>query len=208
MSAQKQGKLILDCIASSPDSTTLYGIANARSSSDPYSEYTILVKSDRSNPATVSELQWKVVSMVKISETAFRNPAAGTVNCAVSEAEEFMAFFYDPARYIMGGKNSVMGPVLVPVGVRFDPRKKDEEGGSTGWKDIRGPGLFFGEVKDGGQGLMQQSFYVGEEVVLLVRDEFATLIRFGIVDAGSHTLQLAGIWKKVTPSLRSSLIFK
>ncbi|KAK3830499.1 MAG: hypothetical protein JOS17DRAFT_162591 [Linnemannia elongata] len=157
MSTQKQGKLLLDCIASSPDSTTLYGIANGRSSSAPYDEYTILVKSDHSNPATVSELQWKVVSMVKISETAYRKPAAGTVNCAVGATEEFTAFFYDPAGYIMGGKNSVTGPVLVPVGVQFDRRKKEAEGGSTGWKDIRGPSLFFGEVKDSGKGLMLQS---------------------------------------------------
>ncbi|KAK5822369.1 hypothetical protein F5H01DRAFT_335572 [Linnemannia elongata] len=196
MSTQKQGKLILDCIASSPDSTTLYGIANARSSYDPYNEYTILVKSNKSNPATVSDLQWTVVSIVKISETAYRHPAAGTVNCAVSGAEEFTAFFYDPAEYVMSGKNSVMGPVLFPVGVRFDSRKKEVEGGNSGWTDIQGSSLFFGEVKDGGKGLMQQSFYVGEEVVLLVTDELTTLIRFGVVDSGSRTLQLAGIWRK------------
>ncbi|KAF8948328.1 hypothetical protein BGZ47_005453 [Haplosporangium gracile] len=86
-SGQQQGKLILNCIAFFPDSTTLYGIPNASSSSEPYNEYTILVTSDpSSNPSRASDIQWIIVSMVKILKRTLRNLTAGTVTCAVSEA--------------------------------------------------------------------------------------------------------------------------
>jgi hypothetical protein len=199
-SQQRQGRLILDCIASDPtSSTSLYGIANANG--DSSNEYTLLVKSNP-DPSDVTALQWTVISMVKLSETAYRHPTPGTVACAVSSEGVFTAFFYDVNSRSMSGINSVAGPVLVPVGVRYDPQ--------SGWKDIQGSSQFFGHIKDPIRGLWtkyeQLVFYVpraggGEEVVLLLTDEYTSVVRFGVVDEATNTLQLAGVWKMVNPLL-------
>ncbi|KAG0296319.1 hypothetical protein BGZ96_009718 [Linnemannia gamsii] len=192
----KEGNLVLDCIASDPTSSTasLYGIATA-TPSDPSNEYTVLVKSNP-NPSDVKALQWTVVSMVKLSETAYRYPVPGTVACAVSSEEEFTAFFYDTTTRSMSGINSVAGPAVVSVGVRYNPK--------SGWKDIRGPSRFFGDKGDVDEGLQmkyqQLAFYVpraggGEEVVMLLTDEYTSVVRFGVVDETTNTLQLAGVWK-------------
>ncbi|KAG0296318.1 hypothetical protein BGZ96_009717 [Linnemannia gamsii] len=192
----KEGNLVLDCIASDPTSSTasLYGIATA-TPNDPSNGYTVLVKSNP-NPSDVKALQWTIVSMIRLSETSYRHPVPGTVACAVSSEEEFTAFFYDTNTRSMSGINSVAGPMVVPVGVRYNPK--------SGWKDIRGSSRFVGLDKDMDFGLWmkyrQLAFYVprvggGEEVVWLMTDEYTSVVRFGVVDEATNTLQLAGVWK-------------
>ncbi|KAF9120693.1 hypothetical protein BGW39_011178 [Mortierella sp. 14UC] len=185
----KQGKLNLDCVASDPTSSFLYGIANARGDSS-VDEYTILVKSNP-NPSSIANVEWNIVSKVKIEETGYRYPLINTVVCAVSSRGEFSAFFYDHT-YL-----SVAGPVLRPVGVRYDPRKV--EAGTGGWSDILGSNTKL-EWLD--RFLLPLAFYVRDEgaggsesVVLMLTDDFASLVRFGVVDEATNTLQLAGVWK-------------
>ncbi|KAG0272410.1 hypothetical protein BGZ95_011850, partial [Linnemannia exigua] len=189
----KQGKLNLDCIASDPTSSILYGIANAQGNT-PSDEYTVLVKSN-TNPSNIAtgNLEWSIVSKVRISKTAYRYPLINTVVCAVSSGGEFSAFYYNPT-YLTGA-----GPVLAPVGVRFDPKKETEEGGGSGWSDIVGSSAKLAWVH---RYLFPKAFYVrdassgAESVVLLLTDDFASVIRFGVVDEATNTLRLAGVWKE------------
>ncbi|KAK3841653.1 MAG: hypothetical protein J3R72DRAFT_444660 [Linnemannia gamsii] len=187
----KKGTLNLDCIASDPASSVFYGIANARSAENYTNEYTILVKSN-TNPSNPGNLNWSIVSKVEISKTRYRYPLINTVVCAVSSGGEFSAFYYNP------NSMTVTGPVLEPVGVRFDPKKEAEAAAGSGWSDIIGsstklawtlrimfPKVFY--VRDTSSG--------AESVVLLLTDDFASVIRYGVVDEATNTLQLAGVWK-------------
>ncbi|KAK3841630.1 MAG: hypothetical protein J3R72DRAFT_150187 [Linnemannia gamsii] len=184
-----KGRLNLDCIASDPTSSVLYGIANARGKDD---EYTVLVKSN-TNPSNPGNIDWSIVSKVKISKTGYRYPLINTVVCAVSSGGEFSAFYYDPSY------TTVAGPALVPIGVQFDPKKEAEAGAGSGWSDIIGSRTKLAWTH---RYLVPKAFYVrdassgAESAVLLLTDDFASVIRFGVVDEATNTLQLAGVWKE------------
>ncbi|KAH7050479.1 hypothetical protein BKA57DRAFT_528050, partial [Linnemannia elongata] len=182
------GVVDLDCIASNPNSTILYGIGNAE---DRSGGVVTLVYRSKENPANATDIKWYRVR--EISSRNFDTPGAephfkysqfGNVDCAVSSKGEFTAFFYNPGFAVTGTARPV------PMGIRVYeglPRVLKIYGWTMyGWTN---------------QNFVHQSFYIEkdgvETVVHAVMDETASVIRFGLVDKSTGYLQLAAVWKLV-----------
>ncbi|KAG0065131.1 hypothetical protein BGZ89_008574 [Linnemannia elongata] len=181
------GLVELDCIASNPNSTILYGIGNAEDTSGHVA--TVIYRSNE-NPANATDIKWKYLDR---SSSNFDTPGAqphfkysrfGQVNCAVSSKGEFTAFFYNPEFAVTGRAKPV------PMGIQFN-NGLHRVLKIYGW-------TMYGWTN---QNFVHQSFYIEmdgvETVVHAVMDEKASVIRFGLVDKSTGYLQLAAVWKLV-----------
>ncbi|KAF9541081.1 hypothetical protein EC957_003408 [Mortierella hygrophila] len=179
----------LDCIASNPSSTILYGIGNGEDSSGEV--ITTLYRSNI-NPANATDIKWEKKSSAfsrnfdtPSAQPHFKYSRFGGVDCALSTSGEFTAFFYNPVFAVTGSARPV------PMGIRFD------ENWVKPTLDIYGSTMY-GWTN---QNYVHQSFYIEkdgvETVVHAVMDETASVIRFGLVDKDTGYLQLAAIWKLV-----------
>ncbi|KAG9069766.1 hypothetical protein KI688_009091 [Linnemannia hyalina] len=183
------GVVDLDCIASNPNSTILYGIGNGE---DSGGEVITTIYRSNINPANATDIKWEQrrSAFSRNSDTPgaqphFKYSRFGGVDCAVSTSGEFTAFFYNPVFAVTGSARPV------PMGIRLHNNWMQptlEIYGSTmyGWTN---------------QNFVHQSFYIEkdgvESVVHAVMDETASVIRFGLVDKDTGYLQLAAIWKLV-----------
>ncbi|KAF8939643.1 hypothetical protein BGZ47_008084, partial [Haplosporangium gracile] len=182
------GIVDLDCIASNPNSTILYGIGNAEGS---YGEVITALYRSNINPANVTDITWERVRYSSIRDIDspgdlphYKYSRFGNVDCAVSTLGDFTAFFYNPQFSVTGSAR------LVPMGIQFHPDlyRETKIYGSTmyAWTN---------------QNFVHQSFYIEkdgvETVVHAVMDETASVIRFGLVDTHTGYLQLAAVWKLV-----------
>ncbi|KAF9124064.1 hypothetical protein BGX30_001115 [Mortierella sp. GBA39] len=183
------GIVDLDCIASNPNSTILYGIGNGE---DLYGEVITNLYRSNINPANATDIKWEGQHSAYSRDFGtpgvqphFKYSRFGGVDCAVSTTGEFTAFFYNPVFAVTGSAR------LLPMGIRFPNdrfRPALEIYGSTmyGWTN---------------QNFVHQSFYIEkdgvETVVHAVMDETASVIRFGLVDKYTGYLQLAAVWKLV-----------
>ncbi|KAK5822299.1 hypothetical protein F5H01DRAFT_335414 [Linnemannia elongata] len=186
------GVVDLDCIASNPNSTILYGIGNAE---DRSGGVVTIVYRSKDNPANATDIKW-----YKVRENFSRNfdtPGAephfkysqfGNVDCAVSSKGEFTAFFYNPGFSVTGTARPV------PMGIQFYQDWTQQTLRTV---------LIYGWTMYGwtNQNFVHQSFYIEkdgvETVVHAVMDETASVIRFGLVDKSTGYLQLAAVWKLV-----------
>lgn len=184
------GIVDLDCIASNPNSTILYGIGNGEDTTGAVD--TILYRSNI-NPANVTDIKWKRIRSIPSpnsdtpgAEPHFKYSRFGHVDCAVSSSGEFTAFFYNPEFAVTGRTRPV------PMGIQSH-------------QDVIHPTLeIYGWTMYGwtNQNFVHQSFYIEkdgvETVVHAVMDETASVIRFGLVDKYTGYLQLAAVWKLVS----------
>ncbi|KAG0060036.1 hypothetical protein BGZ89_012604, partial [Linnemannia elongata] len=178
----------LDCIASNPNSTILYGIGNAE---DTFGNVITIVYRSKENPANATDIKWDKVleNLSRDFDTPdaglhFKYSQFGNVDCAVSSKGEFTAFFYNPEFAVTGRAKPV------PMGIQF-------------YKGLPGVLKIYGWTMYGwtNEDFVHQSFYIEkdgvETVVHAVMDETASVIRFGLVDKSTGYLQLAAVWKLV-----------
>ncbi|KAG0211017.1 hypothetical protein BGX33_004572 [Mortierella sp. NVP41] len=170
-----QGSLNLDCIASDPSSSYLYGIASANknAASKDYSDsFVVLVKSNYS-PTSLANITWTVVSSVNGKEFSYNYPTFITVDCTANDKGHFAAFFRAPYR-------ALFKTAIVPMGLRYDPV-------ADAWSPIRGT-AHYGWTSER---FVHKSFFSGGNLVHLLTDDYITEIRFGLVDYQSNMLQYA-----------------
>ncbi|KAF9274272.1 hypothetical protein BGZ88_003145 [Linnemannia elongata] len=183
------GVVDLDCIASNPNSTILYGIGNAE---DGFGGVRIIIYRSHENLANSTDIIWEEHQRFfqRDTEPHYKYPRFGDVDCAVSSKGEFTAFLYNPQVSATGYSRPIpMGIRSKPDGARGD-LKVDEE-------------VIWGSMLYGwtSRKFVHQSFYIEkngvETVVHAVMDETASVIRFGLVDKDTGYLQLAAVWKLV-----------
>ncbi|KAH7050480.1 hypothetical protein BKA57DRAFT_491798 [Linnemannia elongata] len=188
------GVVDLDCIASNPNSTILYGIGNAE---DGFGAVRIIIYRSHENLANSTDIIWEEHQRFYQSDTEphYKYPRFGDVDCAVSSKGEFTAFLYNPQVSATGYSRPI------PMGIRSKPDgargnlKEDEE-------------VIWGSMVYGwtSRKFVHQSFYIEkngvETVVHAVMDETASVIRFGLVDKDTGYLQLAAVWKLVRRSAK------
>lgn len=178
------GVVDLDCIASNPNSTILYGIGNAE---NPSGEVDTIIYRSNDNPANATDITWKNYHTFYTwrPEPHYKYPRFGEVDCAVSSKGEFTAFFYNPQVSVMDYANSI------PMGIRYGPDDKRMK------REIWGSMMYGWTSRE----FVHQSFYIEkdgvETAVHAVMDETASVIRFGLVDRLTGYLQLAAVWKLV-----------
>ncbi|KAF9087582.1 hypothetical protein BGX29_000760 [Mortierella sp. GBA35] len=113
------GRLKLDCIASHPDNTVVYGIANAapeglKSGFTKETSTTVLVRSDP-NPATFKSISWSFIAATPTKNLFnYWKQGPGIVDCAVSRSGVFSAFY--PPREIPLAANRTEW-----AGFKYDP---------------------------------------------------------------------------------------
>ncbi|KAG9069794.1 hypothetical protein KI688_009119 [Linnemannia hyalina] len=170
----------LDCIASDPTSTTLYGIATGWSYAGNVKSF-FLVKSSP-NPDHVSLNMWSMVSEEKAIPFSYWRPSFRSTDCSVSSKGVFTAFFNN-------GQLLTPGIVSIPVGVRYDPETQK-------WTSIKTSPLYGWATDD----WTHTSFYINndgvESLVHLLTDADSTVIRFGVLNEAKNVLQLASVWKQ------------
>ncbi|KAG0263479.1 hypothetical protein BGZ95_003785, partial [Linnemannia exigua] len=173
----------LDCIATNPNSTVLYGIGRAETSED--FDYTMIFRS-LDNPANATDITWRLDSYRVFGDASgdhYKYSRFGNVDCAVSSSGEFTAFFYNPL-YSVTGRSK-----LVPMGIQKQSR---------GMLAPIWGNMMYGWTSEH---FVHQSFYIEndgvETVVHAVMDETASVVRFGLVDKSTGYLQLAAVWKLV-----------
>ncbi|KAF9086586.1 hypothetical protein BGX29_001332, partial [Mortierella sp. GBA35] len=175
------GVIDLDCIASNPNSSAIYGIGNAEEGSGNIA--TVLVRSN-DNPSSISDINWSYLRSVSSgwgTGLHYKYSRYGDVDCAVRSSGAFTSFFYNP-------QFSVTGPALVPMGIQFNAR-------------LDPPTYIWGSIMYGwtSANFVHQSFYIEKDgvdtVVHAVIDETASVIRFGLVNNVTGHLQLAAVWK-------------
>ncbi|KAF9084399.1 hypothetical protein BGX23_010569 [Mortierella sp. AD031] len=167
----------LDCIATDPNLTTLYGIFRGIIEGE---NFVTLVKST-TNPDHLGERIWSVVSSSLSDPLGYgnqRDKPFKTVDCAVNSKGVFVAFLRN-------------GQVLTPgsvVTVRYDPATQV-------WSRIR-TSPHYGWSSNLWK---HKSFYVSKEgvesAVHLLTGNVATVIRFGVLGGVNNVLRLAGVWK-------------
>ncbi|KAG0296322.1 hypothetical protein BGZ96_009721 [Linnemannia gamsii] len=176
--AKYNSTLALDCIAADPTSTTLYGITSGWNR-DSNEKNFLLVKS-LPNPDHVSLTMWSMVSQADSAPFSYWRPPFRTVDCTVSSKGVFTAFFRN-ANYLSPGLNTI------PVGIQYDPATQK-------WASIRTL-PYYGWTTDL---WTHTSFYMNnngvETLVHILTDEWAQVIRFGVLNQAENFLQLAGIW--------------
>ncbi|KAK3826676.1 MAG: hypothetical protein J3R72DRAFT_479360 [Linnemannia gamsii] len=92
----------LDCIASNPNSTALYGIGKAEGSRGILN--TLIFRSN-DNPANVTDITWHFEASVSPGEGPddhYKYSRFGNVDCAASSSGEFTAFFFNPLYSVTG----------------------------------------------------------------------------------------------------------
>ncbi|KAG0271325.1 hypothetical protein BGZ95_000878 [Linnemannia exigua] len=181
------GLIDLDCIATSPDGTSLYGIGNAQNEEGGT---TTLIYKSIENPTDVSSMTWFKIGEDRYSPRFFRSDSAydpwykysrfGNVDCAVSSSGDFTAFFHNSEFAALGNARPV--PMGIQVKEKFGVRRVS--GFSMyGWTNHP----------------LHQSFYIEkdgvETAVHAVMDQAASVIRFGVVDPKENLLKLAAVWK-------------
>ncbi|KAF9126293.1 hypothetical protein BGX30_015303 [Mortierella sp. GBA39] len=171
----------LDCIASDPTSTTLYGITTGWSYASNYVKSFLLVKSSP-NPDHVSLDMWSMVSEEKSIPFSYWRPSFRSIDCSVSSKGVFTAFFNN-------GQLLTPGIVSTPVGIRYDPETQK-------WTSIKTSPSYGWATDD----WTHTSFYINnggvESLVHLLTDADSTVIRFGVLNEGKNVLQLASVWKQ------------
>jgi hypothetical protein len=179
--------LNLDCIAATPSSSYLYGIASANAGSSLPPTYTadstiVLVRSNY-NPTRLSNLTWTVISTTPGGKFSYNYPTFTSVDCAANDKGHFAAFFRSPFRAVSPFR-------LLPMGARYDPTAT-EEGGA--WSPIWGS-VMYGWNKDR---FVHRSFYQGDELVHLLTDDIVFDLLLGRVDYATNVLQLGSIQGRV-----------
>ena len=182
--------LSLDCIASDPTSTTLYGITTGYSDNNENEESFLLVKSSP-NPDHVSIDMWSMVSEEKSKPFSYWWTTFRSIDCSVSSKGVFTAFFNNDQLL-------TPGTVSTPVGVRYDPETQE-------WTSIKTSPLYGWATDD----WTHTSFYINnggvESLVHLLTDADSTVIRFGVLNEAENVLQLASVWKQVSDICCSSI---
>ncbi|KAF9120695.1 hypothetical protein BGW39_011180 [Mortierella sp. 14UC] len=182
---EHNSSLTIDCMATDPGSTTIYGIAKSWIENV---ESVVLLRSIP-NPDHISAHMWTIVSSAPDKPLSYwgdtyRGRPFRSVDCTVSSKGAFLAFFRD-------GQYLTPGSVTVPVGVRYDPE-------TQAWSSIK-TSPYYGWTSDYWE---HKSFYVNkdgvESAVHMLTDTESTVIRFGVVNEAKNVLQLAGVWKKGT----------
>ncbi|KAG0296323.1 hypothetical protein BGZ96_009722 [Linnemannia gamsii] len=170
--------MLLDCIATDPGSTTLYGIGSARQNEK---KIILLVKSNP-NPDHLSLRKWDVVSTSWTQPFSYWQPPFGTVDCTVSSRGVFTAFFRNKDHINPRQTN-------IPVGVHYDPETQK-------WTSIR-TSTYYAWTSDRSE---HMSFYISnngvERLVHMMTDDEGSVIRFGVLNEASMYLQMASIWQK------------
>ncbi|KAH7050478.1 hypothetical protein BKA57DRAFT_534768 [Linnemannia elongata] len=158
----------LDCIASNPNSTILYGIGNAE---DTFGNVITIVYRSKENPANATDIKWNKV--LENPSRDFDTPDAG---------RHF--------KYSQFGNVDCRRAKPVPMGIQFYeglPGVLKIYGWTMyGWTNENFVHQSFYIEKDG-----------VETVVHAVMDQTASVIRFGLVDKSTGYLQLAAVWKLV-----------
>ncbi|KAG0261791.1 hypothetical protein BGZ95_004167, partial [Linnemannia exigua] len=176
--------LVLDCIATDPQSTTIYGISKVWRKTIK----SVMLLKSIANPSHISEKMWTVVSETidaPLSYWGDENDSRpfNSIDCAVSSKGAFSAFFRN-GQFLTPGSG-----VTVPIGVRYDPE-------SQAWSSIK-TSPYYGWTSDFWP---HKSFYVNkdgvERAVHVLTDSRGTVIRFGVVNETKNVLQLASVWKK------------
>ncbi|KAG9069793.1 hypothetical protein KI688_009118 [Linnemannia hyalina] len=176
MSYYENSTVLLDCIATDPTSTALYGITNGLINGK---EGFLLVKS-LPNPDQLSLGMWSRVSFSQSRPFSYWKMPFGTVDCTVSSKGVFTAFFRNKD-YISPK------PADVPVGIRYDPE-------TEAWTSIRTSSLYGWDTDS----VAHMSFYVDrngvDTLVHMFTDDVGSVIRFGVLSETKRYLHLAGIW--------------
>ncbi|KAF9313293.1 hypothetical protein BGZ91_006321 [Linnemannia elongata] len=176
MSYNDNSTVLLDCIATNPSSTTLYGITNGLINGE---EGFLLVKS-LPNPDHLSLGMWSRVSFSQAEPFSYWKMPFGTVDCTVSSKGVFTAFFRNKD-YISPK------PADVPVGIRYDPETET-------WTSIT-TSFLYGWDTDSAAHL---SFYINSDgvdtLVHMFMDDEGSVIRFGVLNETKKYLQLASVW--------------
>ena len=171
--------VLLDCIATDPSSTALYGITNGLINSK---EGFLLVKSIP-NPDHLSLGMWSRVSFSQSEPFSYWKMPFGTVDCTVSSKGVFTAFFRN---------KDYISPKLadVPVGIRYNPETET-------WTSIRTSSLYGWDTDSAAH----MSFYFNKNgvdtLVHVFTDDEGSVIRFGVLSETKKYLQLAGVWNLV-----------
>ncbi|KAF8936878.1 hypothetical protein BGZ47_009293 [Haplosporangium gracile] len=169
--------VLLDCIATDPSSTTLYGITTGLIDG----EKSVLLIKSFPKPDYLSLNMWSVVAFSQSAPLSYWSPPFGTVDCTVSSKGVFTAFFRN--------KDHISPkPANVPVGIRYDPE-------TDRWTGIR-TSSFYGWNTDS---VAHMSFYVNmngvDTLVHIFTDDWVAVVRFGVLNETGEYLQLAGVWK-------------
>ncbi|KAK3830475.1 MAG: hypothetical protein JOS17DRAFT_746470 [Linnemannia elongata] len=171
--------LALDCIASDPTSTTLYGITSGYSDTGTNVKSFLLVKSSP-NPDHVSLGMWSMVSEEKSIPFSYWSPSFRSIDCSVSSKGVFTAFFNN-------GQLLTPGTISIPIGVRYDPETQV-------WTSIKTSPLYGWATDD----WTHTSFNINndgvESLVHMLTDADSTVIRFGVLNEAENVLQLASVW--------------
>ncbi|KAK3830474.1 MAG: hypothetical protein JOS17DRAFT_746467 [Linnemannia elongata] len=172
--------LALDCIASDPTSTTLYGITSGYSYTGTNVKSFLLVKSSP-NPDHVTLGMWSIVSEEKSIPFSYWSPSFRSIDCSVSSKGVFTAFFNN-------GQLLTPGTISIPIGVRYDPETQV-------WTSIKTSPLYGWATDD----WTHTSFYINnggvESLVHMLTDADSIVIRFGVLNEAENVLQLASVWK-------------
>ncbi|KAF9290255.1 hypothetical protein BGZ88_007405 [Linnemannia elongata] len=176
MSYNDNSTVLLDCIATNPSSTTIYGITNGLINGE---EGFLLVKS-LPNPDHLSLGMWSRVSFSQAEPFSYWKMPFGTVDCTVSSMGVFTAFFRN--------KDCISPkPADVPVGIRYDPETET-------WTSIT-TSFLYGWDTDSAAHL---SFYINRDgvdtLVHMFMDDEGSVIRFGVLNETKKYLQLASVW--------------
>lgn len=175
--ATTQTRLNLDCIAADSSSLQLFGIASAEGRDGRV--HVVLVQSNPS-PSSLATTTWTIVSSTPGEELSYVYPKFLSVDCAVSKAGAFSAFFRAPSTW------STRMYEMHPMGVRYDPIQDK-------WFSIRGA-REYGWVFDR---VVHKSFYLGETLTHVLTTDNPTVFKLGVVDTERNVLQMADFWRRV-----------
>ncbi|KAF9541090.1 hypothetical protein EC957_003417 [Mortierella hygrophila] len=176
-----QGTLHLDCIASDPSSSYLYGIASANTGTPSYTtDSTIVLVRSNYNPTSLAAITWTIISTTEGKQFSYNYLTFTSVDCAANDKGHFAAFFRSPYRTASPFK-------LLPMGVRYDPAAKEK--GEGAWSPIWGSAMYGWNVDR----FVHRSFYQGDELVHLLTGDVVDSLQLGRVDYSTNMLQLGSI---------------
>ncbi|KAF9128279.1 hypothetical protein BGX30_014400 [Mortierella sp. GBA39] len=176
-----QGTLHLDCIASDPSSSYLYGIASANTGTSSYTtDSTIVLVRSNYNPTSLATITWTIISTTEGKQFSYNYMTFTSVDCAANDKGHFAAFFRSPYRTASPFR-------LLPMGVRYDPTAKEK--GEGAWSPIWGSVMYGWNVDR----FVHRSFYQGDELVHLLTGDVVDSLQLGRVDYATNMLQLGSI---------------
>lgn len=176
-----QGTLHLDCIASDPSSSYLYGIASANTGPSSYTtDSTIVLVRSNYNPTSLATIVWTIISTAEGKQFSYNYLTFTSVDCAANDKGHFAAFFRSPYRTASPFR-------LLPMGVRYDPTAKEK--GGEAWSPIWGSVMYGWNVDR----FVHKSFYQGDELVHLLTGDVVDSLQLGRVDYATNMLQLGSI---------------